>query len=108
MWNENDSNWELLQTLSFMNMRDEMAIEYAYEQATGLIRWTPAKKTLAVGAKLTAALLNAYSDVNGEITYSKKLGAVLKKGKYFIKATLTPTDAAEWPVQEKTIKFTVK
>ena len=108
MWNENDSNWELLQTLSFMNMRDEMAIEYAYEQATGLIRWTPAKKTLPVGAKLTAALLNAYSDVNGEITYSKKLGAVLKKGKYFIKATLTPTDAAEWPVQEKTIKFTVK
>lgn len=107
-WNENDSNWGLLQTLAFMNMRDEMAREYAYEQASGLIRWTPAKTSLKVGSKLTASLLNAYSDVLGTITYSKKLGAVLKKGKYSIKATLTPVDVAEWPVQSKTIKFTVK
>jgi spore coat protein CotH len=107
-WNENDSNWGLLQTLAFMNMRDEMAREYAYEVASGLIRWTPAKKTLSAGTKLTLSLLNAYSDVLGTITYSKKLGAVLKKGKYSIKATLTPVDVAEWPVQSKTIKFTVK
>jgi spore coat protein CotH len=107
-WNENDSNWGLLQTLAFMNMRDEMAREYAYEVASGLIRWTPAKKTLSAGTKLTLSLLNAYSDVLGTITYSKKLGAVLKKGKYSIKATLTPVDVAEWPVQSKTIQFTVK
>lgn len=105
---EATSAWELNQTLGFMAIRDEMAHDYSYENATGQIRWTPAKKTLSAGTKLTLSLLNAYSDVLGTITYSKKLGTVLKKGKYSIKATLTPVDVAEWPVQSKTIKFTVK
>ena len=105
---EGTSAWELSNTLSFIANRDEMAHDYSYEHATGAIRWTPAKTSLNVGSKLTASLLNAYSDVLGTITYSKKLGAVLKKGKYSIKATLTPVDVAEWPVQSKTIKFTVK
>ena len=105
---EASSAWELNQTLGFMAIRDEMAHDYSYENATGQIRWTPAKKTLPVGSKLTVSLLNAYSDVMGKITYSKKLGTVLKKGTHFIKATLVPDDLDEWEVQEKIIKFTVK
>ncbi len=100
--------WNFNKTVDFMIMRGEMATDFAHSEATGNIRWTPKSKTLSAGSKLTATTLNAYSDVLGKFTYSKKLGSVLKAGKYSIKVTFTPKDINEWPVKTKTIKFTVK
>ena len=105
---ENGAAWELSKTIAFIQNRPEAAIDYAYENATGKLRWIPAKTKLSAGTKLTTGLLNAYSDIAGTIKYSKKLGTVLKAGSYSIKATLTPTDSANWSVVTKTIKFTVK
>ncbi len=105
---ELSSAWELSKTLEFMDNRDDMALAYVNEVATGQIRWVPVKKIISKGSKLTANHLNAYSDVLGTFTYSKKLGVVLKKGTHLIKVTFTPENLDDWSVQQKTIKFTVK
>lgn len=105
---ELSSAWELNQTLNFIDMRKEMALDFVQANATGAIRWQPPKKTLNAGSKLTAATLNAYSDVLGSFKYSKKVGTGLKKGFLTIKVTFTPNDLDTWSIQEKTIKFRVK
>ncbi|MEY3696956.1 MAG: hypothetical protein RJA41_606 [Actinomycetota bacterium] len=105
---EASSAWELSKTIEFINNRDEMALDYVREVATGAIRWTPVNRVISVGSALKAIHLNAYSDVLGTFKYSKKLGTKLKKGTYFIKATFTPNNLVDWDVQEKIIKFTVK
>lgn len=105
---ELSSAWELSKTLEFIGNRDDMAMDYVKDVATGEIRWQPVNKTIKVGGKLTSAHLNAYSDVLGSFKYSQKIGKALKKGTYSIKVTFTPENLDDWSVQQKIVKFTVK
>ncbi len=79
---------------------------YLSGSVTGAIRWAPTL-TIKAGTKLTASILNAYSDVPGTFTYSPALNTVTKVGNLKVKVTFKPTNSALYSVKTQQVTFIV-
>ena len=104
---EPDSLWAWSETQRYIAQRPDDVAWYLSTVVTGGIRWTPSALKLTKGAALTAAQLNAYSDVLGTFTYSSALGTKLPIGKTTVTVTFTPSDLQLTGPQTTSRVFTV-
>ncbi len=81
-------------------------VSLAITKATPAITWaTPA--SIAYGAALSAAQLNAAASVPGKFVYIPAAGEVLTAGVQALSVVFTPTDAANYTTAEATVSLTV-
>lgn len=104
--NEKDHAWAWSELVTFIKQRPLDVAAYLTTVVTGEVRWQPSAMKLAKGSALTAAHLNAYSDVPGSFSYSKPIGTRLPAGRTTVTVTFTPTDPARQP-QVVNREFTV-
>ncbi len=75
-------------------------------KATSTITWPP-PAAITYGTALSAAQLNATSNVPGSFIYAPPLGTVLTAGSQNLSATFTPTDAADYTTAAANVSLTV-
>jgi Flp pilus assembly CpaE family ATPase len=81
-------------------------VSLAVTKATTAITWaTPA--SIAYGAALSTAQLNATASVPGKFVYSPAAGEVLTAGVQTLSVVFTPTDAENYTAAEATVSLTV-
>jgi Flp pilus assembly CpaE family ATPase len=81
-------------------------ISLSVTKATPAITWaTPA--SIAYGAALSAAQLNATASVPGKFLYTPAAGEVLTAGVQTLSVVFTPTDAENYTAAEATVPLTV-
>lgn len=103
---EKEHGWAWAELVTFITQRPSDVASYLKTVVTGEVRWAPTSLRLAAGSALTAAHLNAYSDVPGTFSYSKPIGSRLPAGRTTLTVTFTPTDPARQP-QVVSKEFTV-
>ena len=77
------------------------------DKATPATTWK-APSPITYGTKLGNEQLSATADVEGAFTYTPALGATLAAGEHTLRATFTPTDAANYSNVEATATLTVE
>ena len=81
-------------------------VSLAVSKATPAITWaTPA--SIAYGAALSAAQLNATASVPGQFVYTPAAGEVLTAGVQALSVVFTPTDAENYTAADATASLTV-
>jgi Flp pilus assembly CpaE family ATPase len=81
-------------------------VSLSVTEATPAITWaTPA--SIAYGAALSAAQLNATASVPGKFVYTPAAGEVLAAGVQSLSVVFTPTDAANYTTAEAIVQITV-
>jgi sugar lactone lactonase YvrE len=81
-------------------------VTLSVDQATPRITWaTP--KAIVYGTALSAAQLDASSNVAGTFTYLPKSGTVLGAGSQTLTATFTPTNATDYTTATASVSLTV-
>jgi len=88
------------------NSLNSAAITQTVTQATPTITWS-SPTTIAYGAALNGAQLNATASVPGNFTYTPAAGAVLSAGTQSLSVTFTPTDGTDYTLAIKTVSLTV-
>ncbi len=84
----------------------DATVTIAVGKATPAIIWTkPA--SIAYGAALGAAQLNAKASVPGTFTYQPAAGSVLTAGTHRLSAVFTPADAANYTTAQSAVSFAV-
>jgi hypothetical protein len=79
--------------ISYIAGRRTTVSEYLESVVNPSVRW-PGQTVLRSGQRVTAEMLNAYSDVPGSFKYSVKVGQALPKGIARVSVTFTPTDSS--------------
>ena len=76
------------------------------DKATPAITWK-APLPITYGTKLSNEQLSATANVGGTFTYTPAIGTTLTAGEHILRATFTPTDAANYSSVEATATLTV-
>ena len=77
------------------------------DKATPAITWK-APLPITYGTMLSTEQLSATANVGGTVTYTPAIGTTLTAGEHILRATFTPTDAANYSSIEATVSITVE
>jgi len=82
------------------------SVTLSVNQATPAVTW-PIPAAITYGTALSGTQLDASSSVAGTFAYAPAAGTVLTAGQQTLKATFTPTDAADYTTATATVTLTV-
>jgi Flp pilus assembly CpaE family ATPase len=84
----------------------QATVQLVVNKATPAITW-PKPEPITCSIPLSAAQLNASSQVSGRFTYSPAAGNVLPAGTHTLTATFTPTDPSKYTPAQATVSLLV-
>ena len=99
-------SYKVVATINDANYKGTITGTLVINKARPVVTWAnPA--TVAPGAVLGAAQLNATANVPGTFKYAPASGLVMGAGSYQLTVTFTPADAANYAAVTKSVKLTV-